>query len=78
MRSRPARALIGDTLYGGDGADPFYGKAGLDTMTGGGAADTYVFETGSAFCKVDVITDFSTGDGDVLDLTTFLSSPTIR
>jgi Ca2+-binding RTX toxin-like protein len=63
-----------DLLYGGDDDDILYGKAGLDTMHGGGGADTFVFETASAFSDIDVIRDFSVGDGDVLDLTDILDT----
>jgi hypothetical protein len=43
-------------------------------MHGGGGADTFVFETASAFSDIDVIRDFSVGDGDVLDLTDILDT----
>ena len=55
-----------DTLDGGSGNDTLSGGDGSDTLTGGSGADTFVFkhgETGS-----DTITDFSTSDGDKIDI----------
>jgi len=64
--------LIGDagtdTLRGEDGDDLLYGGAGLDTLYGGLGADAFVFEAASAFSNVDVIKDFSTSQGDRLDI----------
>lgn len=57
-----------DTLRGEDGDDLLYGGAGLDTLYGGLGADTFVFEAGSAFSNVDVIKDFSTSQGDKIDI----------
>jgi Ca2+-binding RTX toxin-like protein len=55
-----------DTLSGGNGNDTISGGDGSDSLTGGSGADTFVFrqgETGS-----DTISDFSTGDGDKIDI----------
>ena len=57
-----------DTLIGGDGDDILYGQDGTDVLTGGAGADTFVFEAASAYKARDTVTDFNTGDGDVLDL----------
>ena len=57
-----------DRLIGGDGDDILYGQDGSDTLTGGIGADTFVFEAATAYKARDTITDFSTADGDVLDL----------
>lgn len=57
-----------DTLRGDDGNDLIYGGSGLDTMYGGLGADSFVFEAASAFSNVDVIKDFSTSQGDKLDI----------
>ena len=60
-----------DELSGGAGNDLLYGGTGRDYLTGGSGADTFVFTSlsdsrpGSAR---DVITDFSRGDGDYIDL----------
>lgn len=57
-----------DTLRGEDGNDYLYGGSGLDTMYGGLGADIFVFETASAFSNIDVIKDFSTTQGDKIDI----------
>lgn len=57
-----------DTLRGEDGNDLIYGGSGLDTMYGGLGADSFVFEAASAFSNIDVIKDFSTSQGDKVDI----------
>jgi Ca2+-binding RTX toxin-like protein len=57
-----------DTLRGEDGNDLIYGGSGLDTMYGGSGADSFVFEAASAFSNIDVIKDFSTSQGDKVDI----------
>lgn len=57
-----------DTLYGDGGNDSIYGGAGLDSMYGGLGADTFIFETASAFSNIDKIKDFSTAQGDKIDI----------
>jgi Ca2+-binding RTX toxin-like protein len=61
-----------DLLHGGVGNDTLYGGDGLDTLYGGTGADTYKFQTASASNNVDVIKDFSTAQGDIIDLTDIL------
>jgi Ca2+-binding RTX toxin-like protein len=62
--------IIGNTsnnaLSGGAGDDTLAGGAGSDTLTGGTGADHFVFADGGG---VDTIADFSTADGDKIDLT---------
>ena len=53
--------------------DRIEGGAGDDTITGGGRADTFVFRDDSAN---DTITDFSTADGDKIDLTRLTATVT--
>ena len=53
-----------DSLLGGDGADTLNGSDGDDTLTGGADDDTFVFNNG---WDADVITDFSSDDGEVID-----------
>ncbi len=55
-----------------DGDDIISGGAGTDTLFGGGGSDTFVFESASAFANVDTIGDFSTIDGDILDISDIL------
>ncbi|MEB0228277.1 calcium-binding protein, partial [Pseudomonas sp. 5S1] len=63
-----------NTLDGGLGNDTLIGGLGKDTLIGGGGADTFVFnawnETGVGNLR-DVITDFSSLQGDKIDLTQF-------
>ena len=55
----------GDVLLGQGGNDLLNGGAGGDILTGGTGADTFVFET--AFDQfVDIVTDFSAAQGDVI------------
>ena len=61
-----------DTLSGGDGDDVLYGGNGADSMTGGDGADIFAFLSGETGTKT--ITDFTTGDGDALDLSDMLSA----
>ena len=57
-----------DTISGGNGNDILYGGAGTDSLTGGNGADTFVFELLSAFSNQDTIADFSTAQGDKIDI----------
>jgi len=63
-----------NTLSGNDGNDTLSGGDGLDTLTGGSGADTFIFLAASAYHNIDVVSDFSTGQADVLDLRDVLSS----
>ena len=71
-----ANILIGgggnDILIGGGDDDILIGGLGADTLTGGAGADRFVFtlitEAG------DTITDFSEGDGDLIDIADLLDS----
>ncbi|WP_040259424.1 retention module-containing protein [Pseudomonas massiliensis] len=69
-----------DTLLGGEGNDIFFGQggndvlnggAGNDTLVGGNGADTFVWNKGNT--GTDTIADFSTSQGDVIDLSDLLS-----
>lgn len=63
-----------DTLYGEAGADFLYGGTGQDLMLGGGDADTFVFrfgDTGSTIATADRIRDFSSAQGDKLDVSNY-------
>lgn len=69
-----ANILIGGTgnnaLSGGAGNDTLDGGTGLDTLTGGADADIFVLGNVS---NIDVVTDFSTAQGDALDIRDLLS-----
>lgn len=54
-----------DQLYAGKGDDTLKGGLGNDTMSGGAGADLFVFEANSGD---DVVTGFSSAQGDVLQL----------
>lgn len=64
-----------DRLFGDNGSDTFEAGLGRNTMTGGNGPDLFLFDYGewpqrydtSAF-RIDVITDFSRADGDIIDL----------
>lgn len=63
-----------DTLDGGSGFDVLDGGTGVDTLTGFHHADDFVFAPGDSSIGAgfrDVITDFSTVQGDDLDLSAF-------
>jgi Ca2+-binding RTX toxin-like protein len=53
-------------LDGGLGNDTLSGGSGSDTLTGGTGADTSVFKSGET--GSDTVTDFSTTEGDKLDI----------
>ncbi len=67
-----------DTIFGADVSEglTLHGGMGEVVMTGSAGADTFVFD-GTALDELDVadvITDFSTEEGDVLDVTALLDS----
>ena len=61
-----------DALFGGNNDDYLGGAHGRDSLAGGSGADLFVFKTASdsttALAGRDTITDFSTGQGDRIDL----------
>lgn len=61
-----------DTLSGGADVDLLSGGAGVDVLTGGSGADTFVWRTGDLDGSVDTIADFSTADGDRIDISDLL------
>mgnify|MGYP005999120619 CR=1 FL=1 len=66
-----ANVVTHSTAGGSD--DIINGGAGVDTLYGGGGSDTFIFEAASAFADTDIIMDFSTTDGDILDISDILS-----
>jgi serralysin len=61
-----------DTLTGGNGTDQLTGNVGADKLTGGADADTFFFlsvkDSTVASTGRDTIVDFSSGQGDKIDL----------
>ena len=53
---------LANKIMGNSAANSLNGLGGADTLTGGGGADTFVFG------DKDVITDFSTAQGDKIDM----------
>ena len=69
-----AANFVLDLIVGSDDTDDMLqGGTSDDTMTGGTGADTFVFDEESG---ADTITDFSTTEGDRIDLTAFAASIT--
>jgi Ca2+-binding RTX toxin-like protein len=62
-----------DSLTGGAGADALLGGAGNDTLTGGGGRDAFLF-TDNGAANADQILDYSSSDGDIVDLSAVLDS----
>jgi len=62
-----------DTIKGGSGDDVLYGEDGLDGLWGELGADIFVFESAAAFNNVDIIHDFSTAEGDAIDISDLLT-----
>lgn len=57
-----------DNLNGGNGADILVGGLGADTLTGGEGPDVFLYEDAEEAAG-DIITDFSTREGDRIDMT---------
>jgi len=57
-----------DTLDGGAGGDRLYLGAGNDVASGGSGADTFIFRSDDLDGSQDSILDFTTAEGDRLDL----------
>ena len=62
-----------DIIFGNDGNDIIYGGSGVDTLSGGQGADRFVFEASSAFTSIDTVNDFSTAEGDAIDIADLIS-----
>ncbi|WP_310475379.1 choice-of-anchor I family protein [Sandarakinorhabdus sp.] len=68
-----------DILIGGNGNDTITGGRGTDTMTGGLGGDRFVFarnDSGGSASLADTITDFVSGSGDIIDLSSIDANPT--
>lgn len=55
------------------GADALLGGTGNDTLTGGGGRDAFLF-TDDGAANTDHILDYSSSDGDIVDLSALLNS----
>ncbi|HEV2746462.1 MAG TPA: type I secretion C-terminal target domain-containing protein [Allosphingosinicella sp.] len=68
-----------NTLAGGAGDDVIEGRAGRDTLTGGAGADTFDYNLlhQSRGHASDLIMDFSSGEGDLIDLSTIDANPLV-
>jgi len=51
-----------------------YGAGGADNLTGGAGADTFLFKAATALTGVSTIADFTTSDGDKIDLADVIST----
>jgi serralysin len=61
-----------DTISGAGGNDGIHGGLGVDELTGGSGLDTFLYllqgDSGTSNGTRDTITDFSQGDGDLIDV----------
>ncbi|MDH5723515.1 MAG: Ig-like domain-containing protein, partial [Alphaproteobacteria bacterium] len=63
-----------DWISGEKGDDILAGRLGRDDLFGKSGADTFIFEASSAFSDVDRVRDFSTVEGDKIDISDILTS----
>jgi serralysin len=68
-----------DRIWGDGGNDDLFGGASQDTLLGGSGSDTFHFvarnESRSGVNRHDIIKDFSSADGDVIDLSAIDARP---
>ena len=57
-----------DRLFGNEGADTLVGGAGADTLWGGGGTDVFLMVGATSLVGRDHIRDFSSAEGDKIDL----------
>lgn len=62
-----------DVIFGLDGDDVINTGAGRDIIFGGAGADTFDFRAG-ALATFDIVHDFSSSDGDIIDISTIISN----
>lgn len=69
--------VANDALFGGAGNDILIGENGADYLQGGPGADIFTyasrFDSGVGYANADLITDFSSAEGDRIDLHTFFT-----
>ncbi|MFK7840399.1 MAG: VWA domain-containing protein [Bdellovibrionales bacterium] len=61
-----------DMLYGQEGNDTLYGGAGNDVLSGGSGKDTFMLDAIGQ--GIDVIRDFGSEEGDVLDFSSMIQN----
>ena len=68
--------LPDNILIGGDGDDILVGGPGFNQFTGGAGADTFVLDPAAlqSLDMADVVTDYKSGEGDVLDVSKLLDT----
>lgn len=64
---------LDNVLTGNINNNTLSGEGGSDTLTGGTGADAFVFSA-SSYGSVDIVTDFNTGQNDVIDLHDVISA----
>jgi large repetitive protein len=62
-----------DRVYGLDGNDNITGGPGIDILSGGAGADRFIWSPAHTGGGADQITDFNTGQGDILDIAALLT-----
>jgi large repetitive protein len=62
-----------DTLEGGAGNDRLLGGLGADVLIGGAGGDTLVWASGDTVGATDSVIGFSTGQGDILNISALIS-----
>jgi Ca2+-binding RTX toxin-like protein len=74
-------SLDNNIIIGNDGMNIIDGSYGKDTMTGGGAADTFLWksvdEIGLFNLDPDIVLDYSSTQGDVLSFTNIDANETV-
>jgi len=82
LNNRLAGNTGNNALKGGAGNDLLIGGLGKDTLSGGLGADVFDFkavtETGATAASCDIVVDFSSGQGDKIDLSDIDANAGIR
>ncbi len=82
LNNRLAGNTGNNVLKGGAGNDLLIGGLGKDTLSGGLGADVFDFnavtETGATAASCDIVVDFSSGQGDKIDLSDIDANAGVR
>ncbi|MDI1227524.1 MAG: type I secretion C-terminal target domain-containing protein [bacterium] len=65
---------LANVIVGNSGTNNINGGALADTLTGGTGDDIFLFDAATAYTGIDIVTDFSTGQGDALDIGDLLTA----